>query len=113
NRIDTLELNVASASSGVDLATKIFANCGAKVTNRVKVPSTATDFLPYLTNLQANLASDSSEKSGLYVWIFGAPEITAFKEGVALGLLNKYKVIFTNVNDIDLVANALGSSMPP
>jgi len=112
NRVDTLELDVASAGSGIDLATTIFAKCGAKVTNRVKVPSTATDFLPYLTNLNTHLAADSADNSGLYMWVFGAPEINAVKQGVALGLFKKYKAIFSNVNDIDVVANALGPSMP-
>jgi len=113
-RVDTLELDVASAATGVGLAGGLFAKCeGAKVVNRVKVPSTATDFLSYLTNLNTHLASDSAQHSALYVWVFGAPEITAFKEGVELGLFNKYKVVFSNVNDIQQVANALGSSMPP
>jgi branched-chain amino acid transport system substrate-binding protein len=76
------------------------------------VPSTATEFLPYLTNLSTHLASDSAQNSGLYVWVFGAAEISAFKEGVALGLFKKYKVVFSNVNDIQTVANALGASMP-
>lgn len=114
-RVDTLELDVASAASGVGLAGQLFSkDCGgAQVVNRVKVPSTATDFLSYLTDLNTHLASDSAQHSALYVWIFGAPEITAFKEGVALGLFNKYKVVFSNVNDINNVADALGSSMPP
>jgi ABC-type branched-subunit amino acid transport system substrate-binding protein len=67
-----------------------FAKCGKTLGTTIFVPFTATDILPYVTQLSSQAASDSRTASIIDDGLFGSQNVAFFKAAQQTGLYNKY-----------------------
>jgi ABC-type branched-subunit amino acid transport system substrate-binding protein len=113
-RVDALTYNYTTTRSiQTDLNADMKQLCGTVPGTQTSVTDGTGAVLPYLSGLQAKLASDSARTTVLSLNTIGPNLVDFLKTGLSIGLYNRYLATFTTLSAFTSVAAAAAPDVPP
>jgi branched-chain amino acid transport system substrate-binding protein len=105
-RIDMIGIDLTSVKAGIPALKAGLANCNKRVGNIIMVPFSATDVLPYVTQLVKGLPANSKKSVIVHDVMFGALGAQFLKVAQQIGLYGKISQlgVFTTTWATDLQA---------
>lgn len=113
-QFDFIGVNGATSTGQAEYLQRVLQRCGITEATTVFTDSSATDMLPYVSNLISKLPADSSTTRLLFAGAAGAQQAGLISSGLSAGLFKKYAYVVGFGEDTEsFTAQAsLGSSMP-
>jgi ABC-type branched-subunit amino acid transport system substrate-binding protein len=111
NRFDLIATDIQQVRVAADYKKTALEACGKTVGQQIFVPFTATDMLPYVSQLAAGAGSTASAQI-IDDGLFGAQNVQFFKLGQQTGLFKKYNQLAQLGTVFQADAAAAGTDTP-